>query len=126
MLRLSRPASALLTLVVIGLSGCGGMSAREREQCYYREFDQSLWQISSRAYDQGRLGTRADVEAWLKKEHHQSFFGADGHILPLDKMTKFQRLAWGFWVNTGEVARPTRPERRAAVLAARKECHYGA
>ena len=74
-------ASAIVAAALLA-SGCGGKSAAQRGDCNARIINEALANVVIRAYEAGKVGTRAQVERSLGK----GFFTADGHLRPYSSL----------------------------------------
>jgi hypothetical protein len=118
-----RPVSAALAAfaVAVGAAGCGGDDGNaatreiERRGCLARAQNVAEAELLARLYEDGKLGTRKQIE----DEAGRSFFAPDGRMLPYERMSTQQQLAFVDWKRTVDVARD---ERREARLAAGDDC----
>ena len=118
-----RAVSAALAAfaVAVGAAGCGGDDGSaatneiERKGCVARAQNVAEAEMLARLYEDGKLGTRKQIEAAAGR----SFFAPDGRMLPYERMSAQQQLAFVDWKRTVDIARD---ERSKARLAAGHDC----
>jgi hypothetical protein len=114
-------AAALAALAIAGATGCGGDDGNaatreiERQGCIARAQNVAEADVLFRLYTEGKLGTREQIE----DQAGTSFFTPDGRMLPYERMSTEQQLAFVDWKRTVDVGRD---ERRQARLGAGADC----
>jgi hypothetical protein len=122
--QVSRTTSGLLAALALVASGCGGdaRAEEERDQCFHRTVLEADYAVVSLAYRSGRLGTPAAIERQIERYEERNetpgfeatpFFGADGRLLPLGRMSEDQLATFQVWMN-GEPRAELRDELRRA------------
>jgi hypothetical protein len=87
-----------ITAVALGagllVSGCGGGS-KNADNCGAAAFDRADAAVVAKAYDAGKIGTRATVE---RKLGGAAFFTSDDHLKPFLKLTSVQQGQFDDWM----------------------------
>jgi hypothetical protein len=121
----SGAAAAIAALVVI--TGCGEDKEAKR-RCIDEAHNAAEAAVVARFYDQGKLGTRKQVEKQLGGDNTprpgSSFFNAQGHLIPYRKLpTIGHKIQFLLWINTNaRVYELTREARMRAVANTHPDC----
>jgi hypothetical protein len=124
-------AGVAAVLVAATLSGCGGRSDDEAFSCRSRLIDPAAFNVVARAFENGKLGSRAQVQAELGRTYAPAsprraqlrygsrYFDDEGHLIPYSKLTQRQRPAMNdfIYVN-GRVHAVVREDQQRAIDAA--------
>jgi hypothetical protein len=122
-------------IAVVSLGACGGNgksedeTARERELSLFGEEGLVEAEVVIRAYEQGRLGTREEVEADMEPYFSPPDldyqipkpFDKNGNFIPFSEMNDEQGAAFNLWSSrSAKVKEAAGAEKEAAVIAFRQ------
>lgn len=120
-------AAAATLAVVLVVTACGtGKQAKQR--CVDEAYNAAEAAVVARFYDEGKLGTRKQVEKELggnyKLRPGSSFFDSSGRLIPYRKLpTLGHRIQFLVWMNTNpRVYEITRVARLRARANTRPDC----
>lgn len=75
------------------------MSKADRENCELRAENAAAMRVVDRAYEAGKLGTRAQIQKELPGDR---IFTADGRMLRYDELAGDSRVHFEEWMNTND------------------------
>jgi len=96
------------------LSGCGGTDKGALSRCINEYRNAAEAAAVARLYEQGKLGTRAQIERELDRSD-VTFFDDDGHMLPYLDMTVKARSVFDYWKGRPRVFALTNDARQQAL-----------
>ena len=86
-------------LVLIGFAGCGGDDGEPSAQCKAETENAARAAVIAAAYEEGRIGTRAQVDAAFPGD--ESLFDEDGNMLLYEDLSGLTRARFDEWVSSG-------------------------
>jgi hypothetical protein len=89
-------------LVLLVSSGCGG-DEEPSAQCKAETENAARAAVIAEAYEQGRIGTKAEVDAAFPGD--ESLFDADGHMIPYSELKGITAARFDEWVANGAYIR---------------------
>jgi hypothetical protein len=113
--RISSIAAALVSAAA--LSGCGS-DAEAKQDCLRDAYNRAEAAAVARAYDEGKLGSRAKVESEL----NPSFFDDSGRLIPYERLDLEHKVQFIAWMTTGRVGELTFDARERARATANPDC----
>jgi hypothetical protein len=113
--RASALAAALIAAAL--LSGCGS-DAEAKQDCQRQAYNEAEAAAVARAYDDGKLGSRAKVESELDP----SFFDSSGELISYDELDLQHKVQFIAWMTTGRVGELTFDARQQARANADPDC----
>jgi hypothetical protein len=91
------PLSALAAaLVLLGSGGCGG-GGEPSNQCKAETENAARAAVIAAAYEEGRIGTRAEVDASFPGD--ESLFDAEGNMRSYDELEGITRARFDEWAS---------------------------
>lgn len=91
-------------LLLVASAGCGGDDdAEARARCQIESENAARAAVIAQAFEEGRLGTRAEVDADFPGD--QSIFDADGRMIPYDELEGITRARFDEWAASGRSVR---------------------
>jgi hypothetical protein len=129
-------ACVILFAISFSFAGCGGEKTKsdtqKAEEALKSKFDENgliTANIVVRAYEQGRLGTREQVEADMEPYFSPPDYGykipkpfdSSGKLIPLAAMNDEQLHAFSEWCYSGKVYGVLHDEIMAAIAEAQKK-----
>lgn len=102
--RVRRAAVAVVAMLALLVSaGCGGGDGEPSTQCKAETENAARAAVIAEAYEQGRIGTKAEVDAAFPGD--ESLFDADGHMLEYSALKGITRARFDEWVANGAYIR---------------------
>ena len=91
-------------LALVASAGCGGENDAEgRTRCQIESENAARAAVIAAAYEEGRLGTQAEVEADFPGD--ESIFDSDGNMLLYDDLEGITRARFDEWAAGGRSVR---------------------
>ena len=114
---------SLAASVTLALTACSDDS-EAKEECLREAYNAAEAAAVVRAYEEGKLGTRKQVESELSGPPGggASFFDASGHLIPYRRLDLHHKVQFIVWMNVGRVARITEDARAQARANADPDC----
>lgn len=107
-------AGAALTLLVMSACGGGGEPSAEYRRCQAETQNSARAEVVRLAYEQGRLGTQAEIEADFPGGGGQ-IFDEEGRMIPYEELQGLAKARFDEWVATDDyLAGPVQREAFAA------------
>ena len=105
------------------LSGCGS-NGQAKDDCRRDAYNTAEAAAVARAYDEGKLGSRKQVESELSGPPGggASFFDGSGHLLPYPRLDLAHKVQLVAWMTTGRVGELTFTARERARANADPNC----
>ncbi len=101
-------------------AGCGGKSGSATRTCVLKARADARAAVIIRAFEQGKLGTRKEVERAVAPR--PSFFDPSGRIIPYERQRLSQQLAFDAWANSKRVHEVTGAQEDAALAGLKPDC----
>lgn len=104
--------SAASLLAALTLTGCGGDDDAERANCEARVSNAAQADVIADAFEQGKLGTRADVQSHFTPEDR--LFDEQGRMLPYTELRGFTRARFNSYRSSSAIPGDVQNELAAA------------
>jgi hypothetical protein len=106
-------AVAVLCALLLAAAGCGGEDDAQAQTCRDQAYNAAEAAVVAEFYEQGKLGTRAQVEKQLAHEGME-FFDEGGRLIPYEQLDADEQTVFLAWMNTGRVDTLTHDARQEA------------
>jgi hypothetical protein len=119
--RTSAVAAALASAAV--LSGCGS-DAEAKQDCLRDAYNTAEAAAVARAYNEGKLGSREQIESELTGPGRRgaTFFDSSGELIPYARLDLKHQVQFVAWMTTGRVGELTFDARERARANADPDC----